>query len=464
MTEFRVVEGEEAPSLSLSGVKVVTARESDDLYVLDVESTVPTTHCLKCGVVGERIAFGRLKQEVRDTPIHGKRVRLFLSRRRYRCKACGQTFLEPVPWMHEERRATKRLVEAVERDALTVPNSHVAHRYGVDEKTVKNVLDTLVRRLESEAKFETPVWLGIDEVHIVGKPRAVLTNIRQETLVEMLPDRNKPTIVAYLRSLEAEKVRAVTMDMWRPYRDAVREVLPHAVVVVDKFHVVRLANYAMEQVRKGYKANLNAKQRRKLAKDRFTLLKRRRDLTVFEAGEVERWKVEFPDLIRAYEAKETFFGIYDAPSAEGARKRYAAWLESIPAPLRTKGAPWYDLVTAMENWEPEIMAYFTHRLTNAYTESMNRIIRDLDRSGRGYSFPALRAKALYGQEFRKKGKVASVSRRSREAMDRTDFLTQFPDWLREPTYPEYGADIHRVAAYLKEVLEQHDDPSPPTGT
>ena len=451
MTEFRVVEGEETPSLALPNLQVVSAQEANDLYVIKAETTSPLGYCPKCGVLGEMIAFGRLEQEFRDTPVHGKHVRIFLNRRRYRCKACKKTTLEPVSWAHEERRSTKRLVEAIERDALTSPNFHVAHRYGVDEKTIKNILDTLVARLEETTSFETPRWLGIDEVHIVGKPRAVLTNIQQQTLVEMLPDRNKTTILAYLRSLEHHKISVVTMGMWRPYRDAVQEVIPNAVVVVDKFHVVRLANYALEKVRKGYKSGLDAKGRRKLRNDRYTLLKRRKDLTVFEAGTVEQWKKDFPELIAAYESKELFYGIYDAPNAAAGKMRYQKWLAGIPVPLQSKSGPWYELVTAMQNWEVEIMAYFDHPLTNAYTESMNRIIRDIDRGGRGYSFPALRAKSLYGQEFRKRSKSSSASSRSR---DRIEFM-QFPPVL-EPELLEFGADIHRVAAYLEGQAKQHE--------
>ena len=58
-----------------------------------------------------------------------------------------------------------------------------------------------------------------------------------------------------------DKVQYVAMDMWRPYRDAVEAVLPHAMIVVDKYHVVRMANDAMEKARKFLRTNLEPKQR-----------------------------------------------------------------------------------------------------------------------------------------------------------------------------------------------------------
>ena len=95
---------------------------------------------------------------------------------------------------------------------------------------------------------------------------------------------------------------------------------------------------------------------------------------------------------------------------------------------------------------------------------MNRVIRDVDRNGRGYSFPALRAKVIYGQEFRKKGKLASKSRHAKRAFDadRMSFMVPF-DLFDEPkpVTVTFGADMHRVATYLEERAKQHDQPSPP---
>jgi transposase len=409
MSDFRVVEGDEGPSLALGGMQVIQARESEDVYLLDVESVAPIDYCQKCGVIGQLISFGRLSQEIRDTPIHGKTVRLLVKRRRFRCKACGATSTEPLEWLHEERRATKRLVEAIERDSLAMPNLHVAHKYGVDDKTVKNVLNSFIDREEIAFERVTPRWLGIDELHIMKKPRGMFADIERFRMIEMLPDRNKPTVLAFLRTLDPAVVEVVTMDMWRPYRDAVREVFPQAVVVVDKFHVVRLANYAMEEVRKKQKAGLDVKERRKLKADRFTLLRRMHELTVFQVGEINTWRVQFPELIQAYYLKEKFFRIYDAKSEKVAREKYATWKATIPKGLYSYFA---EVIRSVENWQTEVFAYFeNHRLTNAYTESLNRSVRDVDRAGRGYSFEALRAKLLYGQDARKRPRLASISKR-----------------------------------------------------
>jgi transposase len=99
--------------------------------------------------------------------------------------------------------------------------------------------------------------MGIDELHIIKKPRGVITNIEKKTIVDLLENRNKETLSRYFVSLpNKERIELITMDMWRPYKDAVHVYLPQAFVVVDKFHITSMANIAMETIRKRLRASL----------------------------------------------------------------------------------------------------------------------------------------------------------------------------------------------------------------
>lgn len=66
------------------------------------------------------------------------------------------------------------------------------------------------------------------------------------------------------------------MDMWNPYNSAVKIVIPHVKIVIDKFHVVKLVNEALEKIRKSNRQNVTAKERRQLMRDRYVLLTRRK--------------------------------------------------------------------------------------------------------------------------------------------------------------------------------------------
>ncbi len=241
--------------------------------------------------------------------------------------------------------------------------------------------------------------MGIDEIHLI-KPRCVISNIRNNTIVNMLPNRDKKTVVNYLYNLQGkEEVQYVAMDMWTPYRDAVQAVLPDARIVIDKFHVVRMANDAVEKVRKSLREQLTPKQRRGLMHDRFVLLKRERDLNDKERLLLDGWTKNYPELGAAYRLKEAFYGIYEGSSSpEAAIAAYEAWNKAVVPEARDAFG---DLIRAFTNWQPFILNYFEHPVTNAYTESLNSLIRVMNRLGRGYSFEALRAKILFTEGIHK---------------------------------------------------------------
>ena len=137
--------------------------------------------------------------------------------------------------------------------------------------------------LKQDHHFETPEWMGIDEIHLLRRPRAVITNLRQNTAINLLPDRDKRSILRYLATLEhKDRIHTVAMDMWRLYRDAVLKMLPDASVVVDKFHVLRMANQSMDELRRSLSRSKDADRlRRKAAevkKDAYLFRKREKDL------------------------------------------------------------------------------------------------------------------------------------------------------------------------------------------
>ena len=129
-------------------------------------------------------------------------------------------------------------------------------------------------------RFETPRILGIDELYLNKRYRCILTNIEERTLLDLLATRRQDVVTNYLMKLkDRQKVEIVSMDMWNPYRAAVKAVLPQARIVVDKFHVVRMANDALERVRKGLRKELKPSQSRTLKGDRKILLKRAHEVS-----------------------------------------------------------------------------------------------------------------------------------------------------------------------------------------
>ncbi|MCG7211734.1 helix-turn-helix domain-containing protein [Paenibacillus mucilaginosus] len=126
-----------------------------------------------------------------DLPIHGKRVGLLIKRQGYRCRDCKQTFWERLDHtINEKRSCTNRLLSYIEKQSIKRTFTSVSEDVGLNEKTIRNIFRDYIKRLEETLRFETPNWLGIDEIHII-KPRCVLTNIQERT--EWQTKRWKPS-------------------------------------------------------------------------------------------------------------------------------------------------------------------------------------------------------------------------------------------------------------------------------
>ncbi|MNN35614.1 hypothetical protein D3C81_1494680 [compost metagenome] len=99
---------------------------------------------------------------------------------------------------------------------------------------------------------------------------------------------------------------------------------------------------------------------------------------------------------------------------------------------------WKPLITSMTNWEKEIFSYFgpAQRNTNAFTESINRQMRDLNRNARGMSFEMFRAKTLFSLEH----KVIKPKPKRQSPFAMRDIFTMDPSEI--PT--DYGVPIEAI--------------------
>ncbi|WP_081890322.1 ISL3 family transposase [Paenibacillus tyrfis] len=385
--------------LNLPKFNILSILENQFDFLIKVVTNSPPSACPHCGCNANLYKHDNRGQVCMDLPIHGKCVGLLIKRQRYRCRECSQTFWERLDHTIDERRnCTKRLLTYIEKQSLKRTFVSISEDVGLNEKTIRNIFRDYSNRLKETLRFETPNWLGIDQIHMI-KPRCILTNIEERTLLDVLPNRSKEKVVGYLSRLPNRgRIQYVAMNMWQPYKDAVKTVLPKATIIIDKFHVVRMANQALETIRKQLREGLTPKERRGLMHDRFILPKRHKELTEMEKITLDLWIENYPSLGIAYELKESFFDIWESDTRQKAFLQYYLWKSKIPKELQSAFEP---LTKAVANWEKEIFAYFDHRITNAYTESLNSLVRVIHRLGRGYSFEALRAKIFFTEGLTK---------------------------------------------------------------
>lgn len=378
--------------------------------------------CQHCGCISKFYRHGTKAQVYKDMPIRHKRVGILVDRPRFRCLECNRTFLQRLPDMDEKHIMTKRLVKHIQDQARLRQNTFVriAEDVGVDEKTVRNVFKTHWDEVQAYFKVEAPEHLCIDEVHVDRAARFIALDGDERRVIDLLPDRKKETVAEWLRGLQnKERVKVVCMDMSHYYRSAVETELPNAVIVIDKFHITRMASKSLEEVRMQVRyalrkrikeENQDKPVRRRgrpklgeiddsgrnkelidLHRKRFILLHREADLDDEDSALLKVWKNDYPLIAEAHRLKEEFLDIWKMNSRKEAEARYSDWKVSIPDDLKK---PFRFVTIPMQTWNGVIWNYFDHPYTNGFTEAANNHVKTVYRQGYGYSFDTLRAKVL----------------------------------------------------------------------
>ena len=315
------------------------------------------------------------------------------------CKDCGSIFVDRFNTLDLCSKVTNRLRCKIQQLSLTKPFKHIAREYKLSVTTIEKIALAYIREKDSQRIMYSPEVLGIDEAHLNGSIRCVLTDINEHLLFEMLPKRDKQTVINYLDSLpDSNNIKVVTMDMYRPYREAVYECLPDAAIVIDRFHVVKIINDVLSDYRKTLCKQLSAAEKKEINSVQKVLNANRKDLTANQNKKLGYIYSKYPELKMAYDLKEEFREIYECTNRRAAVLKYTKWSRKV----KQNFSPYISITETVNRWSLEIFNYFDHPYTNGVTEAINGCIKAIARDGKGYSFEILRGKVLYGQAYKTK--------------------------------------------------------------
>ena len=171
------------------------------------------------------------------------------------------------------------------------------------------------------------------------------------------------------------------MDMNRVYLDLAQTYLPNAIIVIDKFHVVRYASWALENVRKRVQRELHPAERKYFKRSRRLLLTRKSKLKPESLDALAIMLQYSTDLATAYYLKELFYAFISSKNRQEATQNLEKFIFTAEvSELREFDA----CLTMLSNWKPYILNAFDCSYTNGYTEGTNNAIKVIKRNAFGY--------------------------------------------------------------------------------
>lgn len=370
--------------IGLQGTKIIRVIEYSQVIYLWVAPSRKTADCPICHKRSFRLHDYRPPSTVKHLKLGSKQIYLVITKRRFSCSSCHRPFMERLALVRKWQRQTIGLEEDILEALREMSFASITRRYGTSYQTQVKLLTRVMRPFEGnwsqERYSKDPFSLGIDEHSFSGHDMCLtITNLTSHRLKSILPDDRKATLDRYLANLPDDiksRIDSVCIDMKPMYKLAVQKVLPQAKVVIDHFHLIYDANHRIDEERRIIQ---NVYPGVKISKK--LPLKAEENLDGKQTEILKKWFTRFPDLKFYWHVKENLRELY---RAQGRKEAEGQLNRLIGQMYKERDRGLTQWASNLEYWKEEILAYFDHRITNAYTEGIHTKLKLIKRTGFGF--------------------------------------------------------------------------------
>jgi transposase len=363
---------------------------------------------LCCAACGSRRVVRRGHQDrlFRHVPIGRKPVWIQFAIPRVGCQQCGQVRQVNVPFAEPRRRYTRSFARYVLELSQYMTIKHLAQHVRTSWGTIKEILKTHLGRHYARPRLKDLRKIAIDEI-ATRKGHVYLTvvlDLERGVVVFVGDGKGADALLPFWKRLRAShaRIRAVAIDMSQAYIQAVENYLPHADIVFDRFHIVRLLNEKLTQLRRA----LYREAKEKLHKDvlkgtRWLLLKHPENL---DESRDERARLHEAlklneSLATAYYLKEDLRQLWEQPHGTAACNFVTSWymraMESGIGAMQQFARTLVGGLFGIINW-------FRHPISTGPLEGVNNKIKTMKRQAYGFrdqEFFKLKIYALHETEY-----------------------------------------------------------------
>lgn len=304
-----------------------------------------------------------------------------------------------VPWAERYSRVTNLMEGFVLKLLEACQNTKkVCSLCGLSWSTVNAIMVKGVERGMQRRQAEPIENLGIDEKSTErGQSYAsILTDIDRSRVLDVVPQRTLVATAELLNTLSPEQqagVKAVAMDMWRPFMSAVGSILPQADIVHDRFHISKYLNEAVNKVRYQEHKELTLAGTSPLAGSKYSWLKTYADGRSSEAVSFRALNQLNLKTSRAWRIKENFSQFWQYHQGAAAKRFFKSWSNNA---MRSQLPPIKKVVKMLRNHEQGLLNYSKHHISNACAEGFNSAIQLIKANARGFrNFTNYRARILF---------------------------------------------------------------------
>ena len=356
--------------------------------------------CSGCGQV--RPGYDRMAaRRFEFVPLWGIAVIFVYAMRRVDCPECGVK-VERVPWCDGKNHLTTTYRWFLARWAKRLSWKEAALAFGTSWENVFRSVKHAVSWGLAHRKLDNLRAIGVDEIQW-QRGHHYLTLVYQidegcKRLLWIARERTEDSLRGFFAMLKEEtraSIRFVASDMWRPYLNVIAERIGHAVHVLDRFHIMKKMNEALDQVRRAEARQLKEDGYEPVLKQsRWCLLKRPENLTddqTVKLAELLRYNLR---SVRAHLLREDFQRFWEYASPHWAGRFLDQWCVRT---MRSKLEPMKKMAKSLRDHRGLILNWFRAKgtVSSGTVEGLNNKLKLTTRKSYGFrTFEAVEI-ALY---------------------------------------------------------------------
>jgi transposase len=366
--------------------------------VFVIERKPETCRCAACG--SQNVwRHGVVVRSFRTVPLGSKRVELEARIPRLACQDCGLVRQAAIAFAEPRRSYSRSFARYVLELSRHMTIKDVACHLGVSWDVVKEIQKKSLQRRFDKPRLKHVKQIAIDEIS-TGKGHQYVTivlDLESGAVLHVGQGKGGDALLAFWRRLRASgaKIEAVATDMSPAYIDAVTTYLPGATLVFDRFHIIKLYNDKLSDLRRDlYRQLADTMQKDVLKGVRWLLLKRPENLDP-SRREPERLREALrlnEPLAMAYHLKEQLSEIWEQEDQEMAQALLLDWIVYAES---TGIRMLQQFAKTLRSHALGILAWYDYPISTGPLEGTNNKIKTMKRQAYGFRDPEfLRLKIL----------------------------------------------------------------------
>jgi len=264
-----------------------------------------------------------------------------------------------------------------------MPVASVAKLVGEHDSKLWRVLHHHVDEALAQVDMSEVTRIGIDET-AAKRGQDYITLVMDMDLRRLLfavEGKDAKTLKAFQEDLKAhngnpEQIEEASLDMSKAFIKGLRDYFPNAYLTFDRFHVMKLVNEAVDDVRRK-----ESKERPELKQSRYCWLKNRSNLNAKQEATLHELMTANLLTAEAYRMKITLQDFYEQPNPKAARQFLFEWCEMAQ---ESALEPMQKVAKTLLSHAEGILRWFTSGLANGLLEGINSLLQAAKSKARGY--------------------------------------------------------------------------------